>query len=60
MRFELDGKRISRKRAEELVGKERLAEMVKEAKETMKEDPYIENDWWIGVGLLTISHPLFD
>lgn len=56
--FCLDGKKTTRKAIKELVGEERLARMLKEAKETFKEDPLIENDFFIGSGMLTIAFDL--
>ena len=55
MKFYLDGKRVTRKAVKEMVGDERLKRMINEAKETYKEDPMIQNDWWIGYGMLTIE-----
>ena len=57
LRFKLDGTKITRAKACELAGKERLERMIKESRETMKEDPLIENDYWLGagVGMLTIE-----
>lgn len=28
---------------------------IKEAKQTFMEDPWVENSWWMGKGMLTIS-----
>lgn len=53
--FYFNGKIITKKAATEKVGKERLDRMIREAKETFFEDPYIENDWFIGNGMLTIE-----
>ena len=49
--FYLDGKKTTRKAVKELVGEERL----KEAKETFLEDPMVQNDFFIGSGMLTIE-----
>lgn len=57
--FYLDGKKTTRKAIKERVGEERLARMLKEAKETCKEDPLIENDFFIGCGMLTIAFDVF-
>ena len=53
--FKIDGKKTSRKAVKELVGEDRLNRMIKESKETMEQDPLIENDYWIGNGMLTIQ-----
>lgn len=55
MRFSFNGEKTTRKAIKELVGEERLNRMIKEAKESMKEDPLIESDFWIGNGMLTIE-----
>ena len=51
----LDDKKITRKAAAELVGKERLAEMLKEAKKCFFEDPREQISYYIGRGMLTIQ-----
>jgi len=53
--FYLNGKKATRKSIKEIVGAERLTQMVKEAKEAIREDPLIENDFFIGRGMLTIQ-----
>ena len=53
--FYLNGKKITRKAVKELVGEERLKEMLDEAKETFLEDPLTQNDFFIGNGMLTIE-----
>ncbi len=54
--FYLNGKKTTRKAVKELVGEERLKKMLAEAKETFKEDPGIQNSWYIGGGqMLTIE-----
>ena len=53
--FYLDGKKTTRKQITELIGKERLDRYIKDAVETFREDPYIENSFWIGRGMLTIE-----
>ena len=57
--FYLAGKKTTRKAIKERVGEERLAKMLKEARETCKEDPLIENDFFIGCGMLTIAFDIF-
>ena len=54
-KFYLNGKKTTRKAIKEQVGEERLARMLKEAKETFFEDPLIQNDFFIGSGTLTIA-----
>ena len=54
-KFYLDGKKTTRKAVKELVGEERLKRMLKEAKETFLEDPMVQNDFFIGSGMLTIE-----
>lgn len=53
--FYLDGKKTTRKAVKELVGEERLKRMLKEAKETFLEEPMVQNDFFIGSGMLTIE-----
>ena len=48
MKFFQDDKKISRRKAEEICGKERLNEMVKDAKATFMEDPLLEASWYMG------------
>ena len=57
LRFKLDGKKVTRAKIKALVGEERLNKMISESKEAMREDPLIENDFWLGVGagMLTIE-----
>jgi hypothetical protein len=54
-KFYLDGKKITRKAVKEQVGEERLKKMLAEAKKTFMEDPLIEIDFFIGIGMLTIE-----
>lgn len=54
-KFYLDGKKITRKEVKEQVGEERLKKMLAEAKKTFMEDPLIEIDFFIGIGMLTIE-----
>lgn len=51
MKFYRDNKKITKKEAEAWLGKEKLASRIKDAKETFREDPYIENDWADGFGI---------
>lgn len=54
-KFYLNGKKTTRKAIKERLGEERLARMLKEAKATFLEDPLIQNDFFIGNGMLTIA-----
>ena len=54
-KFYLDGKKITRKAVKELIGEERLKRILEEAKETFLEDPLVQNDFFIGSGMLTIE-----
>ena len=51
----LNGKKTTRKAIKELVGEKELKRMLAEAKETFMEDPNIQNDFWLGMGMLTIE-----
>lgn len=55
MKFYLNGKKTTRKAIQEQLGADRLATMLKEAKETFMADPLIQNDFFIGSGMLTIA-----
>ena len=54
-KFYLDGEKITRKAVKELIGEERLKRIIEEAKETFLEDPLIQNDFFIGRGMLTVE-----
>lgn len=54
-KFYLDGKKIARKAVKELIGEERLKRILEEAKETFLEDPLVQNDFFIGSGMLTVE-----
>lgn len=54
-KFYLNGKKTTRKAIKEQLGEERLARMLKEAKETFLADPLTQNDFFIGNGMLTIA-----
>lgn len=43
------GKKISKKKAIELIGEKRLEERIKEAKQSFYEDPYELNSWMDGM-----------
>lgn len=53
--FYLDGKKTTRKAVKELIGEERLKRILEEAKKTYLEDPLVQNDFFIGSGMLTIE-----
>ena len=55
MKFYLNGKKISRKEAQELAGTERFGRMVEEAREAQSEDPNEEIDYMVRGGTLTIE-----
>ena len=54
MRYKMKGKPITRKRAEEILGKEKLNRRIKEAKETFREDPNIEISWTDGLEIILL------
>lgn len=54
-KFYLNGKKTTRKAIKDQLGDERLARMLKEAKETFLADPLTQNDFFIGNGMLTIA-----
>ena len=56
--FYLDGKKTTKKAVKELIGEERLKRIIEEAKETFFEDPLVQNDFFIGTGMLTIEFAL--
>jgi hypothetical protein len=47
MKFYLNGKKNTRKAVQEQLGTDRLARMLKEAKETFMADPLTQNDFFI-------------
>ena len=53
--FYLDGKKTTRKAVKELLGEERLKRILEEAKKTYLEDPLVQNDFFIGRGMLTVE-----
>lgn len=54
-KFYLNGKKTTHKAIKEQLGADRLARMLKEAKETFMADPLSQNDFFIGNGMLTIA-----
>lgn len=54
--FYLNEKKISKRKLEDMLGKERMKRMLDEAKETFREDPLIQNSFFLGSnGTLTIE-----
>lgn len=54
--FYLNEKKISKRKLEDMLGKERLKRMLDEAKETFREDPLIQNSFFLGSNdMLTIE-----
>ena len=51
----LDGKKISKKAACEMFGKEDMDKRIRDAREAFSEDPNEESSWWMGNGMLTIE-----
>ena len=56
MKFYLNDKKISKKAIEEKFGKEKVAQRIKDAKETWSEDPYTQVSWMDG---MRIEHGFF-
>ena len=55
-KFFINGQKVTRAAVKNLVGEKRFEEIISEAKETMKEDPLIECDFWLGgTGMLTVE-----
>lgn len=55
MKLYLNGKKITQKAVKEMLGEERFKRMVKESKETFKEDPLIEISYFVGKGILVFE-----
>lgn len=56
MKFYLNSKKTTRKALKEAIGEERLKNLIEQAKETCREDPLIQNDFYLGRdGMLTIE-----
>lgn len=53
--FFLNGHRITKKAAAELLGKERLQQYTREAWERFQIEPGEEQSWFVGAGILTIE-----
>lgn len=50
--IKVNGKRISKKAAEEKYGKERIAQRIKDAKDAYIEDPLELNTWMDGMEII--------
>lgn len=55
-KFYLNSKKTNRKALKEAIGEERLKNLIEQAKETYREDPLVQNDFFLGRdGMLTIE-----
>lgn len=45
----LNGKKVSKRKAEQIIGKERLENRINDAKETYTNDPYTKIEWMDGM-----------
>ena len=54
-RFYLNGKKITKKAAEKIAGKERLEQMIEESIEVWYEEPGEENSYMVSEGMLDIE-----
>ena len=55
MKFLVNGKRISKKALGDILGRECLDRMIREAKEAHLEDPLEEISWHTGIGMVVIE-----
>ena len=55
MKLYLNGKKISQKEVKEMLGEERFKRMLKDAKDTFKEDPLIEISFFVDKGILVFE-----
>lgn len=51
----LNGKKVTKKLAAEKLGKDTLDRYIKEAAQGFREDPYEQQSWYTGSGMLTIE-----
>ncbi len=58
--FYFNGKKTTRKSVKEMLGEERFNKILKDAKETYREDPLIQNDFFTGSGMLTVEFDFGD
>ncbi len=55
MKFFVNGKKTTKKALVEKLGKEEVERLIKQAKETFYEDPYIDNTVWNRAGFVRIE-----
>lgn len=53
--FYFNGKKTTKKAIIEMIGEERLNKLIESAKEIVFDDPNIQDDFFIGHGMLTIK-----
>lgn len=51
----LNGKKTTRKAIIEKIGKESLDKFIRDSKEAFLDDPYEQQSWWIGCGMLSVE-----
>jgi hypothetical protein len=51
----LNGKKVTKKHMVECLGKERVDAYIKSAEQQYRQDPFVQNDFMIGGGVLTIQ-----
>jgi hypothetical protein len=56
--FYIDGKKVTKKFVKDLIGEQRLKEYISSAEQTYMQDPYIQNDFFLGTMMLTIEFKL--
>lgn len=52
--FYMDNKRISKKELKEIIGEERLQEILEDATEAFYNDPEEQIEYFLGKGMLTV------
>lgn len=53
--YRLDGLRVAKKVLVDKLGAERVKRMTADAVATFRQDPLVQNDFWVGFGMLTIE-----
>ena len=53
--YYLNGAKITKKLLEDTYGKDRIKRITDEAREAWLEDPFIQNDFFMGNGMLTVQ-----
>ena len=53
--FYLNDKKVTRKALKELLGEDRLNNIIAEAKEGYRKDPLEELSWFVGKGMLAVE-----